>query len=182
MGSGLSSPVGFKNGTDGGLAVAVNALQSVANPHRFLGINSEGKVSVFETSGNRYGHLVLNGGSHGSNYRAEQIAQCETELQAASLPANIMDDCSHANSEKDLALQPSVARNVSEQIAHGNQSIIGLILESRLEAGNQAIPDDLSALRYGVSVTYGCIDWATTESLILEMSEATAAALKARVN
>ncbi|MDA9721781.1 3-deoxy-7-phosphoheptulonate synthase [Luminiphilus sp.] len=182
MASGLSSPVGFKNGTDGGLAVAINALQSVSNPHRFLGINSKGKVSVFETSGNRYGHIVLRGGSHGPNYRAEQIAQCEADLEAASLPANIMVDCSHANSEKDPALQPAVAHNVSEQIAHGNQSIVGLMLESHLEAGNQAIPEDLSALRYGVSVTDGCIDWATTESLILELSEATAAALKARAD
>ena len=180
MASGLSSPVGFKNGTDGGLAVAVNALQSVANPHRFLGINSEGKVSVFETSGNRYGHIVLRGGSRGPNYRTEHIAQCETDLQAAGLPANIMVDCSHANSEKDPALQPAVARNVSEQIVDGNQSIIGLMLESHLEAGNQAIPENLSALRYGVSVTDGCIDWATTESLILELSETTAAALKGR--
>jgi len=180
MASGLSSPVGFKNGTDGGSAIAVNALQSVANPHRFLGINSEGKVSVFETSGNRYGHIVLRGGSHGPNYRAEHIAQCETDLQAASLPVNIMVDCSHANSEKDPTLQPAVARNVSQQIVDGNQSIIGLMLESHLEAGKQAIPHDLSTLRYGVSVTDGCIDWATTESLILELSKATAAALKAR--
>ena len=131
-------------------------------------------MSVFETSGNRYGHIVLRGGSHGPNYRAEQIAQCEGALQAAGLPANIMVDCSHANSEKDPALQPSVARNVVEQVVDGNQSIIGLMLESHLEAGKQVIPDDLSALRYGVSVTDGCIDWATTESLILELSEATA--------
>ena len=180
MASGLSYPVGLKNGTDGGLASAVNALQSVANPHRFLGINSEGKVSVFETSGNRYSHIVLRGGNHGPNYRAEYIAQCEADLQAASLRANIMVDCSHANSDKNPGLQPAVARTVSEQIIYGNQSIIGLMLESHLEAGNQVIPDDLSALRYGVSVTDECIDWATTESLILELSEATAAALKGR--
>ena len=145
-----------------------------------MGINSEGKVSVFETSGNRYGHIVLRGGNHGPNYRAEHIAQCEADLQAASLAANIMVDCSHANSEKDPALQPAVARDVSKQIVDGNRSIIGLMLESHLEAGNQAIPPDLSVLRYGVSVTDRCIDWATTESLILELSEATAAALKAR--
>ena len=182
MASGLSSPVGFKNGTDGGLAVAVNALQSVANPHRFLGINSEGKVSVFETSGNRYGHIVLRGGCHSSNYRAEQIAQCEADLEAASLSESIIVDCSHANSEKNPALQPAVARNECTQIVDGNSSIIGLMLESHLEAGNQAIPEDLSALHYGVSVTDGCIDWATSESLILELSEATAAALKARAD
>ena len=180
MASGLSSPVGFKNGTDGGLAVAVNALQSVANPHRFLGINSDGKVSVFETSGNRYGHIVMRGGSGGPNYSAEHIASCEAALEAANLPANIMVDCSHANSEKNPALQPAVAQNVGEQIVQGNQSIIGIMLESNLEAGNQAIPRDLSALRYGVSVTDGCINWATTESLILGLSRDLARGLKAR--
>ena len=135
---------------------------------------------MLEISGNRHGHIVLTGGSHGPNYRVEQIAQCETDLQAESLTANIMVDCSHANSKKDPALLPAVARNVSEQIVDGNQSFIGLMLESHLEAGNQAMPDDLSALRYGVSVTDGCLDWATTESFILELSEAAAAALKAR--
>ncbi|GIR83015.1 MAG: phospho-2-dehydro-3-deoxyheptonate aldolase [Cellvibrionales bacterium] len=180
MASGLSSPVGFKNGTDGSLAVAVNALQSVANPHRFLGINSDGKVSVFETSGNRYGHIVLRGGSDGPNYSAKHIAHCETALEAANLHANIMVDCSHANSEKNPGLQPAVAQNVVEQIVQGNQSIIGIMLESNLEAGNQAIPRDLSALRYGVSVTDGCIDWATTESLILGLSRDIARRLNAR--
>ena len=180
MASGLSSPVGFKNGTDGGLAVAVNALQSVANPHRFLGINSDGKVSVFETSGNRYGHIVLRGGSDGPNYSAEHIARCEAALEAANLHANIMVDCSHANSEKNPALQPAVAQNVGEQIVQGNQSIIGIMLESNLEAGNQVILSDPSALRYGVSVTDGCIDWATTESLILELSRDIARGLTAR--
>ena len=180
MASSLSSPMGFKNGGDGGLALAVNALQSVANPHRFLGINSEGKVSVFETSGNRCGQIVLRGGTQGPNYRAEHIANCEADLQAASLPANIMVEFSHANSEKNSELEPAIARNASEQIIDGNQSIIGLMLESHLKAGNQAIPEDLSELRYGVSVTDGCIDWVTTESLILGLSEATAAALKAR--
>ena len=100
MASGLSSSVGFKNGTDGGLEVAINALQSVANPHRFLGINSDGKVSVFETKGNRYGHVVLRGGSNGPNYSQEHIAGCEAALEQADLNANIMVDCSHANSEK----------------------------------------------------------------------------------
>ena len=180
MASGLSSPVGFKNGTDGSLAVAVNALQSVANPHRFLGINSDGKVSVFETSGNRYGHIVLRGGSDGPNYSAKHIAHCEAALEAANLHANIMVDCSHANSEKNPALQPAVAQNVGEQIVQGNQSIIGIMLESNLEAGNQAIPRDLSALRYGVSVTDGCIDWATTESLILGLSRDLDRGLRAR--
>ena len=112
MASGLSSSVGFKNGTDGGLEVAINALQSVANPHRFLGINSDGKVSVFETNGNRYGHVVLRGGSNGPNFAREHIAHCEAALEQAELHANIMVDCSHANSEKKPELQPAVAQNV----------------------------------------------------------------------
>ena len=174
MASGLSSPVGFKNGTDGGLTVAINALQSVAHSHRFLGINSEGRVSVFETKGNQYSHVVLRGGSSGPNYSPEAIAQCEASLQKAELPVHIMVDCSHANSEKDPSRQPAVAREVVRQIAEGNQSIMGLMLESHLEAGNQSIPEDLSALRYGVSITDGCIDWDTTETLLVELATALA--------
>jgi 3-deoxy-7-phosphoheptulonate synthase len=170
MASGLSSAVGFKNGTDGGLDVAVNAMKSVSNPHRFLGINSDGKVSVFKTRGNRYGHVVLRGGSGGPNYDSVHIALCEEALEKASLPRNIMVDCSHANSEKKPELQPLVADNVASQILEGNDSIIGLMLESNINAGNQSIPSDLKALKYGVSVTDGCIDWPTTEGLLLNMA------------
>lgn len=170
MASGLSSAVGFKNGTDGGLDVAVNAMKSVCNPHRFLGINSEGKVSVFETRGNRYGHVVLRGGSAGPNYDSVHVALCEQALENASLPRNIMVDCSHANSEKNPELQPLVADNVANQIIEGNNSIIGLMLESHINAGNQKIPADLDALEYGVSITDGCIDWETTETLLLSIA------------
>jgi 3-deoxy-7-phosphoheptulonate synthase len=170
MASGLSSAVGFKNGTDGGLEVAVNAMKSVCNPHRFLGINSEGKVSVFETRGNRYGHVVLRGGTAGPNYKSQHIALCEEALDKASLPANIMVDCSHANTEKQPERQPLVAADVTEQIVAGNRSIIGLMLESNLRAGNQKIPSNLEELEYGVSVTDGCIDWETTESLLLDIA------------
>jgi len=168
MASGLSSAVGFKNGTDGGLDVAVNAMKSVCNPHRFLGINSEGKVSVFETRGNRYGHVVLRGGSAGPNYESRHIALCEEALAQAALPANIMVDCSHANTEKKPDRQPLVAADVAQQIMAGNQSIIGLMLESNIKAGNQKIPANLNDLEYGVSVTDGCIDWETTEALLLD--------------
>jgi len=168
MASGLSSAVGFKNGTDGGLDVAVNAMKSVCNPHRFLGINSEGKVSVFETRGNRYGHVVLRGGSAGPNYESRHIALCEEALAQAALPANIMVDCSHANTEKKPDRQPLVAADVTQQIMAGNQSIIGLMLESNIKAGNQKIPANLNDLEYGVSVTDGCIDWETTEALLLD--------------
>lgn len=171
MASGLSSAVGFKNGTDGGLEVAVNAMMSVNNPHRFLGINSEGKVSVFETKGNRYGHVVLRGGSHGPNYDSVHVALCEQSLEKAGLPVNIMVDCSHANSDKKPELQPLVADNVANQILEGNRSIIGLMLESHLKAGNQKIPADLSQLEYGVSVTDGCIDWETTEVALRKMAD-----------
>ena len=180
MASGLSSAVGFKNGTDGSLDVAVNAMKSVSNPHRFLGINSEGKVSVFETRGNRYGHVVLRGGSNGPNYDSVHIALCEQALEKAGLPRNIMVDCSHANSEKQPELQPLVADNVANQILEGNNSIIGLMLESHINAGNQPIPADLKDLAYGVSITDGCIDWDTTESLLMNMADKLRDALPAR--
>lgn len=180
MASGLSSAVGFKNGTDGGLDVALNAMQSVLSPHRFLGINSEGKVSVFETRGNGYGHMVLRGGSHGPNYDSVHVALCEEALAKAGLAPNIMVDCSHANSDKRPELQPLVAENVSNQILEGNRSIIGLMLESNLHAGNQKIPHNLDDLAYGVSITDACIDWETTESLLKGMAEKLAPALQAR--
>ena len=180
MASGLSSAVGFKNGTDGSLDVAVNAMKSVCNPHRFLGINSDGKVSVFETRGNRYGHVVLRGGSGGPNYDSVHVALCEQALEKASLPRNIMVDCSHANSDKKPELQPLVAENVANQIIEGNTSIIGLMLESNIHAGNQKIPADLDQLEYGVSVTDGCIDWPATEQLLRRMADNLRDALPAR--
>ena len=166
MASGLSSAVGFKNGTDGGLTVATNALQSVAKPHRFLGINRQGQVSVFTTKGNPYGHIVLRGGSSGPNYDSVHITLCEKALAKAGVPVNIVVDCSHANSNKRPELQPLVVDNVANQILEGNRSIVGLMIESNLKAGNQPIPDNLAELEYGVSVTDGCIDWETTENCL----------------
>jgi 3-deoxy-7-phosphoheptulonate synthase len=163
MASGLSTPVGFKNGTDGGLQVAVNALLSVSRPHSFLGINPEGAVAIIRTSGNPYGHIVLRGGSKGPNYDAATIAKVEQELTKAKLPANIIVDASHANSNKDAALQPNVLQDIATQIVDGNQSIVGVMLESNLGFGNQSIPADLSQLKYGVSVTDACLDWDRTE-------------------
>ena len=166
MASGLSSAVGFKNGTDGGLTVATNALNSVAKPHRFLGINRQGQVSVFTTKGNPYGHIVLRGGSSGPNYDSVHIKLCETALEKAGVSPNIMVDCSHANSNKQPELQPLVVENVGNQILEGNKSIVALMIESNIHAGNQSIPDNLDDLQYGVSVTDGCIDWETTESCL----------------
>jgi len=166
MASGLSSAVGFKNGTDGGLAVAINALNSVSSPHRFLGINTQGQVAVIETRGNAYGHIVLRGGSQGPNYDSVHIKLCEAELDKSGLDLNIMVDCSHANSNKTPELQPLVMENVTNQVIEGNRSIVGIMVESNLRAGNQSIPEDLSQLEYGVSVTDGCIDWDTTVAAI----------------
>lgn len=172
MASGLSSAVGFKNGTDGSLDVAINALKSVQHPHRFLGINSEGVVSVFETRGNSYGHVVLRGGSSGPNYQSAQIARCEQALEKAGLPENIMVDCSHANSSKDHNKQSLVTQDVSDQIRKGNRSIIGLMLESHINEGRQDIPMDLSNLTYGVSVTDACMSWEMTETTLTELADA----------
>ena len=169
MASGLSSAVGFKNGTDGSLTVATNALNSVAKPHRFLGINGQGQVSVFTTRGNPYGHIVLRGGANGPNYDSVHIRLCEDALDKAGVARNIMVDCSHANSSKQPELQPLVVENVANQILEGNTSIVGLMVESNLKAGNQAIPANLEELEYGVSVTDGCIDWETTERCLRDM-------------
>jgi 3-deoxy-7-phosphoheptulonate synthase len=169
MASGLSTPVGFKNGTDGALATSINALQSVRHPHHFLGITQQGQSAVFRTRGNAHAHIVLRGGGGRVNYDAVSIAVAERELSAANLPPTIVVDCSHGNSNKEPSLQPMVAENCVAQILDGNRSIVGLMLESNLKAGNQSIPKDLSTLEYGVSITDPCIDWPTTEALLLKM-------------
>ena len=170
MSSGLSCPVGFKNGTDGGLTVAINALESVAAPHSFLGINPEGQVSITRTSGNQYGHVVLRGGDNKPNYDSVNVALTEQALDKQGLKQNIMVDCSHANSNKDANLQPLVLDNITQQIAEGNSSISSVMIESNLAFGNQKIPADLADLKYGVSVTDACIDWQTTESSLRDMA------------
>jgi 3-deoxy-7-phosphoheptulonate synthase len=168
MSSGLSTPVGFKNGTDGDIGIAINAILSAANPHAFLGINSQGNVSVVRTRGNPHGHVVLRGGDGRPNYDSVSVAIAEQSLQKAKLPANIVIDCSHANSYKKPELQPLVMTDVVNQIVHGNQSIVGVMIESNIVAGNQKIPADLSELKYGCSVTDACIDWETTAHVLKE--------------
>ena len=179
MASGLSMPVGFKNGTDGDLAVAINALKSVSTSHSFLGINQGGQVSVIRTEGNACGHVILRGGDQ-PNYDSVHIALCEEQLRNAGLEETIIVDCSHGNSGKKYELQPLVAENVASQILEGNRSIVGIMLESNLEAGNQPIPQDLSQLKYGVSVTDACIDWPTTEQLLRHLDERLQQALPGR--
>ena len=170
MASGLSVPIGFKNGTDGSLGVAINALQSVSSPHRFLGIDGAGQVSVVHSNGNQYAHIVLRGGGGKPNYDSVSVRLTGRALRDKNLAENIMVDCSHANSDKDPSLQPLVVDNVTQQILEGNQSIIGVMLESNLLGGNQKLEEDQSALEYGKSITDGCIDWSTTEKTLTELA------------
>ncbi len=181
MASGLSAPVGFKNGTDGSLDVAINAMKSAAMPHGFLGVNQAGRTSVIRSKGNRYGHLVLRGGGGRPNCDATGVGLAEQALVKAGLSARIAIDCSHGNSMKNHTLQPDVFGDCVRQIREGNRSIVGLMLESNIEAGNQPIPDDRSRLRYGVSVTDPCIDWHSTEELLRRAQRDLAAILRQRV-
>ncbi|MHA1176703.1 MULTISPECIES: 3-deoxy-7-phosphoheptulonate synthase [unclassified Psychrobacter] len=162
MSSGLSCPVGFKNGTDGGMTVAVNAMQAVKEGHSFLGLSADGKVSIIKSKGNPYAHVVLRGGDGKPNYDETAVAQVENELAKGKTNSKIMIDSSHANSGKDPYLQPMVIQNVAEQIKNGNKSIIGLMIESHLKGGNQKLTADLSQLEYGKSITDGCLDWDST--------------------
>lgn len=171
MTSGMSMPVGFKNSTDGNIQVALNAIQSSRVPHHFLGVNQTGQISNFKTRGNPYGHIILRGGSGQPNFHAETVTKVEEQLKQLNLPQKIVIDCSHGNSHKNHKLQASVLENILQQIADGNQSIIGVMLESNLYEGNQKITNDLKELKYGVSVTDKCIDWEETREIILSAYE-----------
>ena len=170
MASGLSTPVGFKNGTDGSLSVAINAIKSSRESHHFLGLNDGGRVTVYETRGNQYTHVVLRGGTK-PNYDTKSVKSCEAQLEKQKLPKRIMIDCSHGNTNKDYTLQPKVAYNCINQVLKSNQSIIGFMLESNIEEGNQKITPDLNDLKYGVSLTDACINWQSTEKLLLRLAE-----------
>ena len=170
MSSGLSMAVGFKNGTDGSLDVAVNAMKSTGNPHSFLGIDQNGKVAITRTKGNPYSHVVLRGGGGKPNYDSVNVALCEKELAEAGARNAIMVDCSHANSSKDPAVQPLVMQDVTHQVKEGNLSIIGLMVESNINWGKQPLASR-EEMQYGVSVTDACIDWETTEKAVREMRE-----------
>ena len=167
MSSGLSFPVGFKNGTDGNLQIAIDAMKAAQHPHSFLGINREGRTSIIQTTGNPDVHIVLRGGSRKVNYHPEDIALTEESLTKNGLFPTIMVDCSHGNSNKDYQKQPEVLDSVIQQILSGNSSLSGVMIESNLEAGNQKVPTDISQLKYGVSITDACIDWQTTEKILL---------------
>ena len=171
MASGLSFPVGFKNGTDGGLKVATDAMAASLREHNFLGINYEGIISIVSTKGNPDVHIVLRGGNDAPNYFKENIEEAAALLAKNNLPSAIMVDCSHANSYKDHARQEEVLSSVIDQIKAGQKSIKGVMIESFLKEGNQGIPEDLTELKYGVSVTDKCVDWAVTERMLLSAYE-----------
>ena len=171
MSSCLSTPVGFKNGTDGSVQTAINGILSASGPHSFLGLNNQGRSAVVRTRGNRYGHLVLRGGGDRPNYDTVSLTLAEEALALANLPRNIVVDCSHANSYKKPNLQPLVLKDCLNQIVHGNRSIVGLMAESFIEAGSQSIPEDRAELKYGCSVTDPCLDWPTTVAMVRNARE-----------
>ena len=182
MASGLSMPVGFKNGTDGSLDIAINALRSAASGHSFMGINKQGQVSIIRTQGNPDGHVILRGGRQ-PNYDSVCVADCEDELKEAGLSAGLVVDCSHANSGKDFRRQAPVALNVANQILEGNESIIGVMLESHLKEGSQSnVGKTADELEYGLSITDGCISWETTEKLLRDIRERLITVLPLRLN
>jgi len=170
MSSGLSMTVGFKNGTDGNLKMAVNAIKACSSPQSFLGINDEGQISTFKAKGNKSSHIILRGGIK-PNYHSEDVERCEKLLQQNDLPERIMVDCSHDNSNQDYRLQGNVVEEIGTQIIAGNKSIFGIMLESNLFSGNQKILDNQNEMKYGVSVTDGCIDWEETQSVLRRLAE-----------
>ncbi|KAF2669568.1 phospho-2-dehydro-3-deoxyheptonate aldolase [Microthyrium microscopicum] len=173
LASGLSFPVGFKNGTDGTLDVAIDALGAVRHPHHFLSVTKPGVVAIVGTVGNEDCFVILRGGKKGTNYDAASIAEAKERLSKAGIEGRIMVDCSHGNSNKDHRNQPKVASAVAEQVAKGEQGIVGLMIESNINEGNQKVPKEgPSGLKYGVSITDACIDWASTETTLAELAEA----------
>jgi 3-deoxy-7-phosphoheptulonate synthase len=172
LASGVSMPVGFKNGTDGGIQVAVNACVAAADQHSFLGITEDGRSAVVKTTGNPDSFVILRGGRHGPNYQEEHIVQATRLMREANLRPAVMVDCSHANAESDFRRQETVWYKVIEQIVTRPTPIIGLMVESNLFEGKQPLLADRAALRYGVSLTDGCISWETTERLLVETHHA----------
>jgi len=171
LASGLSCPVGFKNGTDGGLQIAIDAIRSASQPHHFLSLTKEGRSAIFSTAGNEDCHIILRGGRK-PNYDADSVNEASQKLESAGIPANIMVDCSHANSQKQPERQVNVAEDVADQIAVGDKRIVGVMLESHLVAGRQDVEGDRDALTYGQSITDACISWEQTAPVMYELAEA----------
>jgi len=174
MASGLSMPVGFKNTTDGSIAPAVNAISAALHPHRFLGIDGEGKVSIVSTTGNPDCHLVLRGGANSHNYDAESVAIAARVLQQANLCTRIMVDCSHGNAQKDFRKQPIALSHVAAQTRVDTSPLMGVMIESNLVAGKQSFPVPPHQLVYGQSITDPCVDFPTTLTMLHELADAVA--------
>ncbi|KAI9477742.1 MAG: 3-deoxy-7-phosphoheptulonate synthase [Benjaminiella poitrasii] len=173
LASGVSFPVGFKNGTDGNLSIAVDGIRAAAVPHHFLGLNTVGTVCITHTTGNADCHVILRGGSKGPNYEESYVQETKKMLEKEGLPASIVVDCSHGNSNKDYKNQPKVAQCIADQIAQGEDALVGLMLESHLNEGKQSVPaDGPCALKYGVSITDSCINWVDTELVLQNLAEA----------
>jgi len=171
LASGLSMPVGFKNGTDGNAQIALDAIGAARHPHHFLSVTKQGISAIVTTAGNHCCHLILRGSSNGTNYDAQSVAHYQTELESAGLPPTLMVDCSHGNSGKDYRRQPEVAADICAQLANGNRSISGVMLESHLREGSQKHTDG-TPLLYGKSITDGCISWETTAPILEELAQA----------
>lgn len=173
LASGSSFPVGFKNGTDGNVRIAIDAIGSSSAPHHFLGVTKSGTVSITHTTGNPDCHVILRGANSGPNYSAEHVSQAVAALEKAGVSKSIMVDCSHGNSSKDHRNQPKVAHDLAQQIAAGNKSLVGLMIESHINEGKQSVPaEGPAALKYGVSITDACVDFDTTVKMLDELADA----------
>jgi 3-deoxy-7-phosphoheptulonate synthase len=174
MASGLSMPVGYKNGTDGSLDAAINAMLAATNSHHFLGINMDGLASIVKTTGNPDGHLVLRGGAGSPNYYSQDVKSAASSLQNKGLNHRLMIDCSHGNSGKDYTRQPLVLNDIAQQVEAGSLDIMGVMIESHLVAGNQSLSDGNTSLVYGQSITDACVDWQTTKEMLRSLAQSVA--------
>lgn len=171
LASGLSFPVGFKNGTDGSLGIAIDAIKAASHGHHFLSITKQGVVAIVSTAGNDCTHVILRGGSSGPNYFPEHIQEVKAALKKANLPETIMVDCSHGNSSKNHRNQPKVADSIAQQLIDGENSITGVMLESHLSEGRQDVPKEgRGGLKYGVSITDACIGWEDTKTVLATLA------------
>jgi 3-deoxy-7-phosphoheptulonate synthase len=171
LASGMSMPIGFKNGTDGGVQIAIDAVRAAAHPHRFLGVTEQGLAAIVATRGNQDCHVILRGGENGPNYDPTNVQKVASALRAANVPPRLMVDASHGNSSKDYRRQPGVTHDVASQIAEGESAIMGLMLESFLVDGRQDLVEG-SSLRYGQSITDACMGWDMTVPVLAELAEA----------
>ena len=172
LASGLSMPVGFKNGTDGNIQIAVDAMGAAQRPHAFLGVTKQGVAAIVETAGNQHCHVILRGSNAGTNFDQESVDGVTRKLEAVGLAGRVMVDCSHGNSQKKHANQPAVAESLAEQVGSGSSGVFGLMMESHLVEGNQSLGEDLQALTYGQSITDACMSWETTEPMLEMLAQA----------